>query len=135
MPSRSARPHRVEETKDVAKDIATPTDAAKHRNRTADPAYRCGNLRCRSDQAVAATGGEGGARRLPEMEGRLLSQPASRSYAARRDGAAIRRADDRSRRARPSRRLSRNLFGRQKPARQRKPQGANGDAVDRLARR
>src|SRR5438132_7631261 len=87
MPSRSARPPRVEETKDVA----IPTDAAKHRNRTADPAYRCGNPWCRSDQAVAAAAGEGGARRLPEMEGRLLSQPASRSCAARRDGAAIRR--------------------------------------------
>src|SRR5215471_5660164 len=111
MPSRSARPLRVEETKDVA----IPTDAAKHRNRTADPAYRRGNLWCRSDQAVAATAGEGGARRLPEMEGRLLSQPASRSRAARRDGAASRRADDRSRRARPPRRLSRSLFGRQEP--------------------
>src|SRR6516165_10060857 len=96
----TARPPRVEEIKDVA----IPTDTAKHRNRTADPAYRGGNPWCRSDQAVAVSAGEGGARRLSAMEGRFLPRPASRSCAARRDGAAIRRADDRSRGARPSRR-------------------------------
>ena len=105
------------------------------RGRPADAAHRSGDPGRRSQQAPAAAAVERGPRRFPEMEGRVLPRPEPRSCAACRDGPPVRRADDRPCGVRPCRGLSRDLFGRQEPHRQRKPRSDDGDAVVRLAHR
>src|ERR1700720_2043465 len=71
--------HRIFWAEETDGTVTTAKHRHRHehlcRGRPADAVYRRRNPRCRSQQAPTGGAVEGGARHLPEMEGRVLPRP------------------------------------------------------------